>query len=156
MEIYKKEDFIEKYGEEAWERRLQLARERNRKHPEKVAANNQRYRGNHPEKVKAFSQESGCKGGKYYDKKLEYKRTGLQRERNIIRNVHANQYRKYKKIIASKSQIHHEWIPRTSNYNGMALVETDQHQHGIIDVIQILEGDITLLTEADILNQGVI
>ena len=155
MEIYKKEDFIEEYGEEAWERKLQLARVRNRKHPEKVAENIRRYKDNHPEKAKTFRQESGCKGGKYYDKKLEYKRTGLQRERGVVRNVHATQYRGYKQIIAPESQIHHEWIPETPNYNGMALVETNQHQHGIIDVIQILEGDITLFTEVDILNQGV-
>lgn len=151
-----KKEFIAKYGVAAWERRLQLANERNRKHPEKIADAARQYKAKYPEKAKAFRQESGCKGGKYYDKKLEYKRTGLQRERGIVRNVHATQYREYKQIIAPESQIHHEWIPKTPNYNGMALVETNQHQHGIIDVIQLLEGNITLLTEADILNQGVI
>ena len=32
--------------------------------------------------------------------------------------------------------------------------EADQHMSGDIDVIQILDGKITLLTEAEIKNQG--
>ena len=41
-------------------------------------------------------------------------------------------------------------IPGTADYRGAALVEPIQHQYGIIDPIVILEGEITLLTEAEI------
>jgi len=34
----------------------------------------------------------------------------------------------------------------------LALVEKDQHMRGIIDVIEVLEGKITLLTEEAILK----
>ena len=34
------------------------------------------------------------------------------------------------------------------------VVEKDQHIHGFIDVIQILEGEITLFTEEEIKNRG--
>lgn len=39
-----------------------------------------------------------------------------------------------------------------NEYDGVALVEADRYQHGIIDVIQILKGKITLLTEKEIKN----
>lgn len=75
---------------------------------------------------------------------------GNQGERNKIRMKHANQYRPFKQIIAPDSQIHHEWIPETAEFRGVALVEKDQHMHGFIDVIKILEGKITLLSEKEI------
>ena len=68
--------------------------------------------------------------------------------------MHGNLWRKYKNIIAPESQIHHEWIPGTANYRGVALVEADQHMHGIVDVIEILEGKITLLTEDKVKEKG--
>jgi hypothetical protein len=81
---------------------------------------------------------------------LKDNRTGLQGARNKIRLKHRNQYRPYKQIIAPDSQIHHEWIPKTAEYRGLALVEANAHQYGIVDVIQILDGKITLLTEEQV------
>lgn len=34
-----------------------------------------------------------------------------------------------------------------AKYNGIALVDTQEHQHGIINPIQILEGEITLMED---------
>lgn len=42
----------------------------------------------------------------------------------------------------------------TAKYTDVALVESNPHQYGYIDVIQILEGKITLLTEKEILKGG--
>jgi hypothetical protein len=165
----KKEERIARYGEEAYERYLEQRRawgkahkkeEKARKkkyreeHKEEAKAQTKRWQEEHPEKVKAnstrSSQEQGRKGGKYYDITLEDNRTGLRGERNKIRTKHGKQYRPYKMIIAPDSQIHHEWIPDTSEYRGVALVEAEQHMHGIVDVIEILEGSITLLTEEEV------
>jgi hypothetical protein len=147
-----KEETIERYGEAAYERQLAQGRAWKKEHynSEKAKAYAKEYREEHPKEVKANNQEQCRRDGKYYDKNLEYDRTGLRGERNKIRNKHQKQYRPFKKIIAPDSQIHHEWIPQTDGYRGVALVETDQHMHGIVDVIEILEGKITVLTEEEV------
>jgi hypothetical protein len=121
-------------------------------HPEEAHAAVEKWRVEHPEVVRASNQERGRKGGKHYMKTLEYYRTGIPGERKRIRTKHQIHYRPYKKMIAPNSQLHHQWVPGTSNYTGLALVEADQHMHGIINVIEILEGKITLLTEEEIRN----
>ena len=165
MRGMKKAEFIERYGEEAYELKLKQSRVRHKahregekaharkwraEHPEEKKASDKSYRAEHPEEIKADSQKACRKGGKRYERNLKYKQTGLQGEKNKIRNNHANQYRQYKALIAPNSQIHHEWIPRTAEYRGVALVEKDPHQYGIIDVILILDGEITLLTEEEV------
>ena len=130
-----KETFIGGYGEAAYERWLQQGRDWWREHPEEA---------------KTYNQERNRKGGKYYERTAKYRLTGIPHERGLVRKKHANRYRPYKNIIAPDSQIHHEWIPETANFRGVALVEKEQHMHGFIDVIQILEGEITLLTEEEI------
>ena len=127
-----KEETIRRYGEEAYEKVCYQMREWNR---------------NNPEKVKTRNQEQNRKGGKYYEQKRAYDMRGLRHVRNIIRSGHNYKWAAYKQIIAPDSQLHHQWIHRTANYQGVALVEKDPHMHGFIDVIQILEGEITLLTE---------
>lgn len=127
-----KEEIIKRRGKNEYERRLAKAREWNESHRVRVGE---------------LSRERSCKGGKRYEKKLKAEQTGLRGERNRIRNRDAQKYRPYKVIIAHESQIHHEWIPGTSDYNGVALVGKEQHQHGFVNVIQILEGNITLFTE---------
>lgn len=136
----KKKEFIERYGEAAWKKRL----ERNRQWNE-----------TNPERVKAHSQAQCRKGGSRYETQRNYNRMGLQGERRKIRSKHARKWRPYKKIIAPGAQIHHQWIPKTLKYKGLALVEKYQHQHGIIDIIKILEGEITLLTEREIKEQEI-
>ena len=65
------------------------------------------------------------------------------------------QWRQYKRIIAPGSQLHHQWIPKTSDYTGLALVEVNPHKYGIINVIEILDGEITLFTEKEIQEQEI-
>ena len=120
----KKAEHIEKYGEEAYQKWL--------------------------EQVKAAVRKYKQKRSKGYRKAITYQMNGLPHTKRLIRLIHAQRWRKFKCIIAPQSQIHHEWIPETANYRGVALVETDQYMHGFIDVIRILEGEITLLTEAEI------
>ncbi|MBE9592360.1 MAG: hypothetical protein IMF19_02660 [Proteobacteria bacterium] len=129
----KEEEFIKRYSEAVYEKHLG----RNRKWAER-----------NPDKVRNANHEASRKGGRRYAEKLKYDRTGISGERARIRVKHANRYRVYKQIIAPGSQVHHSWRPGSSKYDGVALVEKDQHRHGIIDVIQILKGEITIFTEA--------
>jgi hypothetical protein len=166
-----KDEYIARYGEGAYEKKLAQGRARYKAHREeenarskrykeahkeeeeyreKVKARTKKYNEEHHDKVKANVQESGRKGGRRYAKHLKDNRTGLQGARNRIRSNHRTQYKPYKEIIAPDSQIHHEWVPKTADYRGVALVETDQHMHGIVDVIEILAGNITCLTEEQI------
>jgi hypothetical protein len=96
------------------------------------------------------SREQHRKGGKYYRITRENQQKGIPWEKNKIRSFHGNKWRLYKHIIAPDSVIHHQWQPGSAEYRGVALVEKGQHQYGTIDVIEILEGDITLLTEKEI------
>ena len=117
----------------------------------KMLTQSRNWRNANQEKAIANSAEAGRqssqKGGKYYEKHLQYHRTGLQGERNRIRAIHRSNWHQYKHIIAPDSQIHHSWRPNSAGYEGVALVEKDAHMHGIIKVIKILEGEITLFTE---------
>ena len=145
-----KEEFIGRYGEEAYAKKQAQSDAWNKTHPKERAVAQKAYSESHPEEVVAATREQTNKGGKYYDKKLVYDHTGLPGEKSVVRVNHARQWRPYKRIIAPWSQIHHEWIPGTADYRGVALVEKDQHIHGFIDVIEIMEGKITLLTEAEV------
>ena len=134
-----KEERIKRYGEVAYGKKLQQDRD---------------WRKANPEKVKNQQNEESHKGGTHYERMLKYNTTGLRGERHRIRMKHAKQYCPFKQIIAPETQIHHEWIFGTAEYTGVALVETKPHQYGIIDVIKILEGKITLLSEKEIKEQG--
>lgn len=179
-----KEDYIKRHGEEAYQRLLQRNRdyyEANKEerikqirdwqnvHKTRVTKQRNEFRKAHlvehntrcqkwakknPEKIKTHNQESCRPGGKWYKHRLEYNRTGLRGERNRVRDKHRRQYRPFKMIIAPDSQIHHEWVPSTAEYTGVALVEAKPHQYGIVDVIEILDGKITLLTEEQIKNKN--
>jgi len=151
----KKEEIIRQYGEEAWQKKLARGRAYYKAHKEQEKATTKKWKEEHPEEVMASNTRSHQelkKGGKYYDKKLEYEHTDLRGERKAIRGKHQRDYKPYKKIIAPESQIHHEWIPQTAEYRGVALVEKDAHMHGFVDVIEILDGKITLLTEEEVKN----
>lgn len=126
----KKEEYIRKFGEDAYERKLE---------------DNRKYRGKGgPSYEKKLA--SARKGGLGYAHLLEYNGRRLRHGRNLIRQRHRGRWTKYKNIVAPRSEIHHEWIPGTVNYRGVALVEADKHHYGIIDVIQILGGEITLVS----------
>lgn len=146
----KKTECIKKYGETEYVRRLQQTCDRHALHREEDNAKTIEWQKNHPDKVEANRREQARKGGKYYKHKLKYDSTGLRGKRRLVRGKHGNRYRPFKQIIAPESQIHHEWIPGTADYIGVALVEADPHRHGIIDTILILEGEITLLTEEEV------
>ncbi|AJP62028.1 hypothetical protein [ANMV-1 virus] len=128
----KKKDFIARYGEVAYEKLLEQR--------------SQWWR-DHPDKMREHNEELVRKGGKYYKQVRSYQSTGIPGERHKIRAKHGGRWRKYKRIIAPNSVIHHSWRAGSAEYDGVALVEKDAHQHGIIDVIQILDGKITLFTE---------
>ena len=150
-----KEEFIERRGDVAYEKHLEGYRVWRIANLEKARASTRDWRATNPERVKINQHKQSHKGGKGYEKMLENQRTGIQGEKGIIRATHGNLYRPFKQIIAPESQIHHEWILGTANYRGVALVEKDQHIHGFVDVIQILDGEITLLSEKEIAEQVV-
>lgn len=133
-----KEERIAKYGEAAYL---------------KLLAQRDAWAKAHPEDRAAYHREYSKKGSKRYEKNLLYQRTGLRGERMKVRHKHGKLWGKYKRIIAPDSQIQHEWFPRTAEYRGVALVEADHHMHGIVDVIEVLEGEITLFTEKEIAEQ---
>lgn len=147
-----KEEFIERYGEAAWEKKLQRDRDWYTAHREECNTNWRKWAAANPDKVLAKSQKWCRKGGKYYVKKLEYQRAGIQGERNKIRKKHAKQYHGIKEATPN-SVLHDEWIPGTAKYRGLALVDKKAHQRGIIKVIKVLEGKITLFTEKEIREQ---
>jgi len=146
----KKEEFIEQYGKAAWEKKLAQNLTKYRTNPEKIIAQAKAWNKANPEKREEIRKQRDRKGGRHYERHLKYMRTGLQGERNIIRATHGKYWRRYKNIIAPDSQIHHQWRLNSAGYDGVALVEADQHMHGIIKVIRILDGKITLLTEEEV------
>lgn len=139
----KKKDFLKRYGGAAFKKWRQQSRDWMAQ-----------WRKDNPDKVKANHQEEGRKGGKYYGKHLENEHTGIRGERNKIRMKHTYLYRNIKEATPN-SQIHHEWLPGTADFRGVALVERDAHQNGIIKIIKVLEGRITLFTEKEISKQEV-
>ena len=145
-----KEDFIRRHGEEAYEEKKRESKERYWNDPKGNNEECRKWREKNPDHVRANSKEQCNKGGRYYEKCRKYNSAGLRHERNRVRRKHATHYRSFKRIIAPESQLHHQWLPETADYRGVALVEANQHMHGIIDVIQILEGEITLFTEAEV------
>lgn len=146
----KKKERILRYGEEAYQEAKNQGRARYTKHHEEDNKRSAKWRETHPKELITSAKDRGRKGGKYYGKALEYMRTGLPYKRNLVRHNHRRKWNPFKRIIAPKTQIHHEWVPETANYRGVGLVEPDQHIYGYIDVIQILEAEITLLTEPEI------
>ncbi len=132
-------DFIVKYGEATYVRQKELRRAWDKAHPGRK---------------KKANYEQGHKDGEYYQKTLKYRASGVNGKRNKIRGNHRHAWSEFKKIIAPGSQLHHQWLPGTAEYSGVALVEADMHLHGIIDVIRILEGKITLFTEEEIKGQS--
>lgn len=163
-----KEDYIAQHGEEAYAKKLaqrkewgdnlpggeaQRSKERRDADPEKWRAYCRDWSRRNPETNKKKGRQVSRKTGKYYAKKQKYKQTGIPGERERIRMRHGYYWRKYKNFVAPNSQLHHQWVPNTADYTGLALVEKDAHRYGRIDVIQILEGKITLLTEKEIIEQ---
>ena len=148
-----KEERIKRYGEAAYDKMLQQQRDWHAQYREECNVVSQAWREANPEKAKAHHQESGRKGGKRYRKKLVYQRTGIPGERNRIRLKHTRLYRTIKEAIPN-SVFHHEWIPGSAKYRGVALVDKEAHLYGIINVIKVMEGKITLFTEKEIREQG--
>jgi hypothetical protein len=154
----RKEEFIIKYGEDAYKRMVQNETKTSRvwkqKNSAKVANYQREFKIRHPDRAKAHSFQQSRKGGKYYEKSKIYHAIGIPGAKTRIRNNHHYLYAAYKSIIAPDSQIHHEWIPGTADYRGVALVETDQHIHGFVNVIEVLEGEISLLSELEIMGEN--
>lgn len=158
----KKDEFIRRYGEAAWKKKVKRKNEYNlvwmkKWYAEHLTEARKRaigWKRRNPKKVKKHDQEIGRKGGRYYEKMCSRRATGVPHEKSLIRGKHNRQYREYKKLIAPWSHIHHGWLnDGTAAYSGVALVEADAHMHGIVDVIRILEGEITLFTEKELREQ---
>lgn len=153
-----KEDFIAKYGESAYKKRLIRGRESSKewykRNPEKAAKTQREWRRRNPEEVRKKNREIHQKGGKYYESNRKYNQTGIPGARERIREHSRVKWRRYKHIIAPDSQLHHQWRPQSALYDGLALVEGNSHMYGFVDVIKILEGKITLFTEKEIKEQG--
>ena len=149
-----KEERIKRYGKAAYEKRPQQSRDWYVQHREEMKGRQREWAAANPDKVLAYSQEQGRKGGKRYENKLEYNTTGLQGERKKIRNQHNYLYRVIKQATPN-SVLHDQWIPGTAKYRGLALVEKVAHRHGVIKPIIVLEGEITVFTEKEIREQVV-
>ena len=150
-----KDNFISAHGKDAYEKILAQNRAYYKTHKEQVTANHKKYYKEHLEEVTAVKREQCRKGGRHYAKALACSQIGIPGEKRRIRVKHTQQYKPYKDIIASDSQLHHNWCNNgTADYTGLALVEKDQHRHGIIDVIKILEGEISVFTEEELRNIG--
>lgn len=134
----KKEEIIKQYGIEEYQRQLEDNKERTAT-----------WSRNNIKKVEEAKRERMNKGGKYYQNILKYNRSGIQKSRRKIRNRDARRWKKYKGNWLTETEIHHCWIPGTAQYNGIALVDKMEHQHRIINPIEILEG-IIILMEAEI------
>ena len=140
----KKEEFIKRYGQSKYEEMLEQRRGRTRKSYLEVQ---KEWRSANPEIIKFHHNNANRKGGTHYEQRLQKNREGLQGNRGRVRRIDGNRFRKYKPFFAKQSQLHHEWIQGTAKYRGIALVEQDQHMHGIIDVFIVLEGAITIFDE---------
>lgn len=152
----KKEECIAKYGLKEYKRRLEVGRVYRKTHKEQVYKWFKEWYKNNPAAIKRRDQEKYRKGGKYYKHHLEYHTTGIPGEKHRIRGIHAQKWRKYKNIIAPSSQVHHQWLnDGTAGYTGVALVEANQHRYGIIEVIEIIDGEITLFTEKELREQKI-
>ena len=134
----KKNDYIAKYGKAAYE---------------KVKRQGREWHAAHPGRMQIARRKQHRKGSEYYEQYLANSKIGLRGERNKIRMRDRSKWRLYKRIIAPDSQLHHSWCRDSAEYTGLALVEADQHIHGMINVIRILEGKITLFTEEEVRNR---
>ena len=154
----KKEEYIRRYGIVAYDKRLQQSRDWNKAHPEyekkyheehKKERNtrSKQWSAEYPEQVKAHHQEANRKGGKRYEQKRAYMMQGLQHEKGLIRVRDNRRFRTEIEAAGPNYVLHHEWIPGTAKYRGVALVNEEKHQRGIIEVYKVLKGEITLFTE---------
>jgi hypothetical protein len=142
-----KSNYIARWGKEKYVALLAQHRAHYYKVTKEHCERSRKWWKANPVKVRAYHKATNSKAGKFYKKTQLLKSTGIQGERHKIRVRHAHRWRKYKNIIAPESQIHHMWRDGTSEYYGVALVEKDQHMHGIINVILILEGEIAFNRE---------
>jgi hypothetical protein len=118
----KKEEFIKRWGVEAYERRMKQSRDWRDAHPE----NYEKWR-----KQIADWRYFNFKKVREYAQKTKHK----YRVRNVIRAKHSKIYQKYRHIIAQGTRLCYLWIPKTDEYKCIALVETDQLQYPFKDVI---------------------
>lgn len=94
-----------------------------------------------PEYIKWIEEEN-----KKYDKanpqKYPYITLQVEKEKNSIRHFHRKKYSALQKMFPD-AVIHHQWIEKTSKYEGVAIVDRESHQHNSIKIIKTLEGKIT-------------
>lgn len=116
--------------------------------PEKVKKLKRKGDVANPAKVRGYSLDQSTKGGKGYLKMRAYSQQPVPNARHRVRARHETKYRGIKLLLESffeglKLQLRHQWLSGTAEYTGLALVDTERHQRGIISVVYPLEGVIT-------------
>jgi len=129
----KKEEYILKYGHEAWEARLSKAR--------RTRIMNKVDKGLKVKKINYIEQQELMRNQWIEDNgtKCRSRLSGdVLIARQKIRHAHYVKWRG-----GADLDIHHEWIGDTAGYKGVALVERAAHKRGNINVVILLEGVIT-------------
>lgn len=136
----KKEEYIRKYGPAAWEARLsKTGRTRIKNKVDKgLKIKKESPKETYTEQQELLRDQWKKENGIKLKPRLN---ECAQKERNKIRQAH------YVKWGSPDLDIHHERISDTANYHGVALVERAAHQHGIINIVILLEGVITEFTK---------
>lgn len=131
----KKEEYIQKNGLAAWEARLARNRRmQKRNRIDKALAVQDEFQKLDPSEQQEFLRDMWKK------REGHYSRSGLPQNivaaRNTIRHVHRSKWG------VEGLDVHHDWVGDTAEYTGVALVEREEHQRGIINVVAILDGEI--------------
>jgi hypothetical protein len=124
-----KADFIQMHGEVLWAEKIAAARRL------RAAFTNLNYSSQQDALRQLWKKQNPRKSVK--------NQTEIQAERDKIRARDGRKWRSLKQQYFQELDVHHSWVEDTSNYLGAALVEKEAHRKGLINVVQILEGQIT-------------
>jgi exonuclease VII large subunit len=127
--------FIERWGEEAYEKRMKTSRDWRQAHPENTEKWHKQIRDwqqANPTRVKRLARDNYRK---HRQEILDSQSSGNEGLRNSIRAKYGKLWRKYKRFVASETRLHYKWVSTTANYKCIALVEKDQSQYLFEDVI---------------------
>jgi hypothetical protein len=130
-----KKAFIERWGEEAYEKRMKMSRDWRRAHPENTGKWHKQihdWQQANPSRVRRLARD-------YYRKHrqeiLNSQSSGNEGLRKVIRAKYGRLWREYKRIIAPATQLKYLWLFGSDEYKCIALVQKDQSQYLFEDVI---------------------
>lgn len=107
----KKEEYIERHGEEAWAELLEKRREYKRNNKEKIKEQNKKYRAEHKEQRKAYNKEYIAKDREKWN---EYARNWQRKHYNEIRERRKVYKENHKEDIKRRQE---DWISRNPDYH---------------------------------------